>query len=71
MFVKAIRQLHISHNAPYLPLKILHNLCCMGDVQVAYRTLARRRLFTTTNRILQFVVFFSKLGLLSFKHQRD
>ena len=23
----AIRHLHISHNAPYLPHKILHNLC--------------------------------------------
>lgn len=45
--------------------------CIMGDVQVSYRTLARWRLFTTTTRILQFVAFFCKLRLLSFKHQRD
>ena len=27
MGMRAIRHLHISHNGPYLPPKILHNLC--------------------------------------------
>ena len=27
MGMSAIRHLHISHNGPYLPPKILHNLC--------------------------------------------
>ena len=39
---QVLRHLHISHNAPFLPPKILHNLmqnfggqirCIMGDVQ--------------------------------------
>ena len=30
-----IRDLHISHNAPYLPPKILHNLCFSFPLGIA------------------------------------
>ena len=60
---QAIRHFHISHNAPYLPPKILHNLCfsfLLGFTAVpreiennAYSTLPSFRTLKTKARFLR------------------
>ena len=53
-------------------LFVKNKVCATVQYQVnIYRTIARWHHFTTTTRILQFVVFLCKLGLLFFNPQRD
>ena len=53
-------------------LFVKNKVCATVRYQVnIYRTIARWHHFTTTTRILQFVVFLCKLGLLFFNPQRD
>ena len=70
-FFSVIHHFHISYNAPYLPVKILHNLCVSFVLGITVVILGGKfgALWEMWKSWIAFCFFFSPKKLFSFLHK--